>query len=158
MIRRPTAIALIAAGVVLTAGAMVLPWYSTAYAGNVEVVVRAWGTEVVNKPGDWPAGELSPWYGVPIAATIALLVAGMKVRWAALAGAVAQAGAIAVVATLVVSERGHAADQQGDFAIGFGLVFLALGTLVALIGAVATQNDSAQNDLAQNDSVQGEAA
>ncbi len=143
MIRRPTAIALIATGVVLTAGAMVLPWYSTAYPGNVEVVVRAWGTEVLNKPGDWPAGELSPWYGIPIAATIALLVAGARIRWAALAGAVAQAGATAVVATLVVSERGHATDQQGDFAIGFGLVFLALGTLVALVGAIAAQQEAA---------------
>ena len=143
MIGRPTAIALIAVGVVLTAGAMVLPWYSTAYAGNVEVVVRAWGTEVVNKPGDWPAGELSPWYGIPIAATVALLLAGVKVRWAALAGAVAQAGAVAVVAALVVSERGHAVEQQGDFALGYGLVFLAVGTVVALVGAVAAQREAA---------------
>ncbi|KOV81508.1 hypothetical protein [Nocardia sp. NRRL S-836] len=143
MIGRPTAIALIAVGVVLTAGAMVLPWYSTAYAGDVEVVVRAWGTQVVNKPGDWPAGELSPWYGIPVAATMALLVAGVKVRWAALAGAVAQAGATAVVAALVVSDRGHAADQQGDFALGYGLVFLVVGTVVALVGAVAAQREAA---------------
>lgn len=143
MIGRPTAIALVAVGVVLTVGAMVLPWYSTAYAGGVEVVVRAWGTEVVNKPGEWPAGELSPWYGIPIAATIALLVAGTRIRWAALAGAVAQAGAVAVVATLVVSEQGHATDQQGDFAIGYGLVFLAVGTVVALLGAVAVQREAA---------------
>ncbi|ANZ38791.1 hypothetical protein BBK82_24730 [Lentzea guizhouensis] len=143
MIGRPTAIALIAVGVVLTAGAMVLPWYSTAYAGNVEVVVRAWGTEVLNKPGDWPAGELSPWYGIPIAATVALLLAGLRVRWAALAGAVAQAGATAVVAALVVSERGHAVDQQGDFALGYGLVFLAVGTVIALVGAVAAQREAA---------------
>ncbi len=143
MIGRPTAIALIAVGVVLTAGAMVLPWYSTAYAGNVEVVVRAWGTEVVNKPGDWPAGELSPWYGIPVAATMALLVAGVKVRRSALAGAVAQAGAVAVVAALAVSERGHATDQQGDFALGYGLVFLAVGTVVALVGAVAAQREAA---------------
>lgn len=143
MIKQPTAIALIAVGVVLTAGAMVLPWYSTAYAGGVEVVVKAWGTEIVNKPGEWPAGELSPWYGVPIAATIALLVAGVWVRAAALAGAVGQFGAVAVVATLVVSERGHATEQQGDFAVGFGLVFLVVGTLVALVGAVAAQREVA---------------
>ncbi|MEU7478086.1 hypothetical protein AB0A63_19025 [Lentzea sp. NPDC042327] len=142
MIGRPTAIALIAVGVVLTAGALVLPWYSTTYAGGVEVVVRAWGTEVVNKPGDWPAGDLSPWYGIPVAATVALLVAGVKVRWAALAGALGQAGAVAVVVALVVSERGHAGDQQGDFALGYGLLFLAVGTVVALVGAVAAQREA----------------
>ncbi|GHH45324.1 hypothetical protein [Lentzea cavernae] len=143
MIGRPTAIALIAAGVVLTATAMVLPWYSTAYAGGVEVVVRAWGTEIVDKPGDWPAGELSPWYGVPVVVTLALLVAGIWITRAALAGAAGQVGAAGVVAALVVSERGHALDQQGDFAIGFGLVFLVLGTLVALAGAVALQREAA---------------
>ena len=143
MIGRPTAVALIAAGVVLTATAMVLPWYSTAYAGNVEVVVRAWGTEVLNKPGDWPAGDLSPWYGIPIAVTAALLVAGIWINRAALAGAAAQLGAAGVVAALVVSERGHAIEQQGDFALGFGLVFLALGTLVAATGAIAVQREPA---------------
>lgn len=143
MIKRPTAIALIAVGVVLTAGALVLPWYSTAYAGGVEVVVRAWGTDVLNKPGDWPAGQLSPWYWVPLAVTVALLVAGVWWHWSALAGAVGQAGATAVVAALVVSERGHAIDQQGDFVVGFGLVFLVAGTLVALVGAVAAQRETA---------------
>lgn len=143
MIGRPTAVALIAAGVVLTATAMVLPWYSTVYAGGVEVVVRAWGTEVVNKPGDWPAGDLSPWYGVPIAVTVALLVAGIWVTRAALAGAAAQAGAVGITAVLLVSECGHAVEQQGDFALGFGLVFLVVGTLVALAGAVAVQREAA---------------
>ncbi|MGW4213926.1 hypothetical protein ACWEIJ_38495 [Lentzea sp. NPDC004789] len=143
MIGRPTAVALIAAGVVLTATAMVLPWYATTYAGDVEVVVRAWGTEIVNKPGDWPAGELSPWYGVPVAVTAALLVAGIWVSRAALAGAAAQVGAVGVTAALVVSERGHAVEQQGDFAIGFGLVFLVIGTLIALIGAIAAQREPA---------------
>ena len=143
MIGRPTAVALIAAGVVLTATAMVLPWYSTAYAGNVEVVVRAWGTEVLNKPGDWPAGDLSPWYGIPIAVTAALLIAGIWINRAALAGAAAQLGAAGIVAALVVSERGHAIEQQGDFALGFGLVFLALGTLVAATGAIAVQREPA---------------
>ncbi|GGN21641.1 hypothetical protein GCM10011609_73650 [Lentzea pudingi] len=143
MIGRPTAIALIAAGVVLTATAMVLPWYSTAYAGGVEVVVRAWGTEILNKPGDWPAGELSPWYGVPVVVTALLLVAGVWINRAALAGAAGQVGAVGVIAALVVSERGHAVDQQGDFAVGFGLVFLAVGTLVALAGAVAVQREAA---------------
>ncbi|SDP70720.1 hypothetical protein [Lentzea jiangxiensis] len=142
MIGRPTAIALIAVGVVLTATAMVLPWYSTAYGGGVEVVVRAWGTEIVNKPGDWPAGELSPWYGVPVAVTAALLVAGIWVARAAVAGAAGQAGAVGVTAALVVSERGHAVEQQGDFAVGFGLVFLVAGTLVALAGAVAVQREA----------------
>lgn len=143
MIGRPTAVALIAAGVVLTATAMVLPWYSTAYAGNVEVVVRAWGTEVLNKPGDWPAGDLSPWYGIPIAVTVALLIAGIWINRAALAGAAAQLGAAGIVAALVVSERGHAIEQQGDFALGFGLVFLALGTLTAATGAIAVQREPA---------------
>lgn len=143
MIGRPTAIALIAAGVVLTATAMVLPWYSTAYAGGVEVVVRAWGTEILNKPGDWPSGELSPWYGVPVVVTALLLVAGVWINRAALAGAAGQLGAVGVIAALVVSERGHAIDQQGDFAVGFGLVFLAVGTLVALAGAVAVQREAA---------------
>ncbi len=143
MIGRPTAVALIAAGVVLTATAMVLPWYSTAYAGNVEVVVRAWGTEVLNKPGDWPAGDLSPWYGIPIAVTAALLIAGIWINRAALAGAAAQLGAAGIVAALVVSERGHAIEQQGDFALGFGLVFLALGTLTAATGAIAVQREPA---------------
>ncbi|SER39833.1 hypothetical protein SAMN05216188_11111 [Lentzea xinjiangensis] len=143
MIGRATAVALIAAGVVLTATAMVLPWYSTAYPGDVEVVVRAWGTEVVNKPGDWPAGDLSPWYGLPIAVTAALLTAGIWVGRAALAGAAAQLGAVGVIAALLVSERGHAVEQQGDFAIGFGLVFLALGTLTAFAGAVAVQREAA---------------
>ncbi|MGW6449067.1 hypothetical protein [Lentzea sp. NPDC055074] len=143
MIGRPTAIALIAAGVVLTATAMVLPWYSTAYAGGVEVVVRAWGTEILNKPGDWPAGELSPWYGVPVVVTALLLVAGVWITRAALAGAAGQIGAVGVIAALVVSERGHALEQQGDFAVGFGLVFLAVGTLVALAGAVAVQREAA---------------
>lgn len=143
MIGRPTAVALIAAGVVLTATAMVLPWYSTAYAGNVEVVVRAWGTEVLNKPGDWPAGDLSPWYGIPIAVTAALLIAGIWINRAALAGAAAQLGAAGIVAVLVVSERGHAIEQQGDFAPGFGLVFLALGTLTAATGAIAVQREPA---------------
>lgn len=143
MIGRPTAVALVAAGVVLTATALVLPWYSTGYAGNVEVVVRAWGTEILNKPGDWPAGELSPWYGVPVAVSVVLLVAGIWVARAALAGAAAQLGAVGVTAALVVSERGHAVEQQGDFAIGFGLVFLVIGTLVALIGAIAVQREPA---------------
>jgi hypothetical protein len=143
VIGRPTAVALIAAGVVLTATAMVLPWYSTAYAGNVEVVVRAWGTEIVNKPGDWPAGELSPWYGLTIAITAALMTAGIWINRAALAGAAAQFGAVAITTVLVVSERGHAIEQQGDFAIGFGLVFLALGTLIALTGAIAAQREPA---------------
>jgi hypothetical protein len=143
VIARPTAVALIAAGVVLTATALVLPWYSTAYPGNVEVVVRAWGTEVVNKPGDWPAGDLSPWYGLPVAITVALLVAGIWVDRAALAGAAAQLGAVGITAALVVSDRGHALEQQGDFAIGFGLVFLVLGTLTALIGAIAAQREPA---------------
>lgn len=143
MIGRPTAVALIAAGVVLTATAMVLPWYSTAYAGNVEVVVRAWGTEVLNKPGDWPAGDLSPWYGIPIAVTAALLIAGIWINRAALAGAAAQLGAAGIVAALVVSERGHAIEQQGDFAPGFGLVFLVLGTLTAATGAIAVQREPA---------------
>lgn len=143
MIGRPTAIALIAAGVVLSATAMVLPWYSTAYAGGVEVVVRAWGTEVLNKPGDWPAGELSPWYGVPVVVTVALLVAGIWINRAALAGAAGQLGAVGVVSALVVSERGHAIEQQGDFAVGFGLVFLVVGTLVGLVGAVAVQREAA---------------
>lgn len=143
MIGRPTAIALIAAGVVLTATAMVLPWYSTAYAGGAEVVVRAWGTEILNKPGDWPAGELSPWYGVPVVVTALLLVAGVWISRAALAGAAGQLGAVGVIGALVVSERGHAVEQQGDFAVGFGLVFLAVGTLVALAGAVAVQREAA---------------
>jgi hypothetical protein len=143
VIGRPTAIALIAAGVVLSATAMVLPWYSTAYAGGVEVVVRAWGTEVLNKPGDWPAGELSPWYGVPVVVTVALLVAGIWINRAALAGAAGQLGAVGVVAALVVSERGHAIEQQGDFAVGFGLVFLVVGTVVGLVGAVAAQREAA---------------
>lgn len=143
MIGRATAVSLIAAGVVLTATAMVLPWYSTAYAGGVEVVVRAWGTEVVNKPGDWPAGELSPWYGVPVVVTLLLLVVGVWVGRAALAGAAGQVGAVGVIAALVVSERGHALEQQGDFAVGFGLVFLVLGTLVGLVGAVAVQREAA---------------
>jgi hypothetical protein len=143
VIGRPTAVALIAAGVVLTATAMVLPWYSTAYVGGVEVVVRAWGTEVVNKPGDWPAGDLSPWYGLPVAVTAVLLAAGIWINRAALAGAAAQLGAIAVTAVLVVSERGHALEQQGDFAIGFGLVFLVLGTVTAAIGAIAVQREAA---------------
>lgn len=143
MIGRPTAVALIAAGVVLTATAMVLPWYATTYAGDVEVVVRAWGTEVVNKPGDWPPGDLSPWYGVPVAVTVALLVAGIWVNRAALAGAAAQVGAVGIIAALVVSERGHAVEQQGDFAIGFGLVFLVIGTLTALVGAIAAQREPA---------------
>ncbi|SDG42571.1 hypothetical protein SAMN05216553_10810 [Lentzea fradiae] len=143
MIGRATAVALVAAGVVLTATALVLPWYSTVYAGGVEVVVRAWGTEVVNKPGDWPAGDLSPWYGVPVVVTVALLVAGVWVRQAALAGSAAQVGAVAVIAALLVSERGHAVEQQGDFALGFGLVFLVAGTLVALVGAVAVQREAA---------------
>lgn len=143
MIGRPTAVALVAAGVVLTATALVLPWYSTGYAGNVEVVVRAWGTEILNKPGDWPAGELSPWYGVPVAVSVVLLVAGIWVARAALAGAAAQLGAVGVTVALVVSERGHAVEQQGDFAIGFGLVFLVIGTLVALIGAIAVQREPA---------------
>jgi hypothetical protein len=143
VIGRPTAVALIAAGVVLTATAMVLPWYSTAYAGNVEVVVRAWGTEVVNKPGEWPAGDLSPWYGLPVAITAALLVAGIWVNRAALAGAAAQTGALGLITALVVSERGHAIEQQGDFALGFGLVFLAAGTLLALAGAIAAQREPA---------------
>jgi hypothetical protein len=127
---------------VLTATALVLPWYSTTYAADVEVIVRAWGTEVVNKPGEWPAGELSPWYGLPIAATAALLVAGIWVDRAALAGAAAQLGAVGITTALVVSERGHAIEQQGDFAIGFGLVFLTIGTLVALTGAIAAQRES----------------
>lgn len=143
MIGRPTAVALIAAGVVLTATALVLPWYSTTYAQDVEVIVRAWGTEVVNKPGDWPAGDLSPWYGLPIVATAALLIAGIWVSRAALAGAAAQLGAVGITTVLVVSERGHAVEQQGDFAIGFGLVFLALGTLTALTGAIAVQREPA---------------
>jgi hypothetical protein len=143
VIGRPTAVALIAAGVVLTATAMVLPWYSTAYAGNIEVVVRAWGTEVVNKPGDWPAGELSPWYGLPVAITAALMVAGIWINRAALAGAAAQVGAVGITTALIVSERGHAIEQQGDFAIGFGLVFLAAGTLTALTGAIAAQREPA---------------
>lgn len=141
---RATAVALLAVGVVLTAVAMVLPWYSSAYSGDVEVVVRAWGTEVLNKPGDWPAGELSPWYGIPLVGTLGLLVAGVWVRLAALAGAVAQLGAVAVVVALVVSERGHALDQQGDFAVGFGLVFLVAGTLVALAGAIGYQREVAR--------------
>jgi hypothetical protein len=143
VIGRPTAVALIAAGVVLTATAMVLPWYSTVYAGGVEVVVRAWGTDVVNKPGDWPAGELSPWYGVPVVVTVLLLVAGVWINRAALAGAVGQLGAVGVVSALVVSERGHAIEQQGDFAVGFGLVFLVVGTLAGLVGAVAVQREAA---------------
>lgn len=143
MIGRATAVALIAAGVVLTATAMVLPWYSTAYAGGVEVVVRAWGTEIVDKPGDWPAGELSPWYGVPLVVTLLLSVAGVWINRAALAGAAGQLGAVGVIGALVVSERGHAVEQQGDFAVGFGLVFLAVGTLVALAGAVAVQREAA---------------
>ncbi|MEU3643581.1 hypothetical protein AB0E59_09405 [Lentzea sp. NPDC034063] len=143
MIGRPTAIALIAAGVVLSATAMVLPWYSTAYAGGVEVVVRAWGTEVLNKPGDWPAGELSPWYGVPVVVTVLLLVAGIWINRAALAGAAGQLGAVGIVSALVVSERGHAIEQQGDFAVGFGLVFLVVGTVVGLVGAVAAQREAA---------------
>jgi hypothetical protein len=143
VIGRPTAIALIAAGVVLTATAMVLPWYSTVYSGGVEVVVRAWGTEILNKPGDWPAGELSPWYGVPVVVTAVLLVAGVWISRAALAGAAGQLGAVGVIGALVVSERGHAVEQQGDFAVGFGLVFLAVGTLVALAGAVAVQREAA---------------
>ncbi|WP_439660521.1 hypothetical protein ACSHWB_02795 [Lentzea sp. HUAS TT2] len=143
MIGRATAVSLIAAGVVLTATAMVLPWYSTAYAGGVEVVVRAWGTEIVNKPGDWPAGELSPWYGVPVVVTLLLLVVGVWVGRAALAGAAGQVGAVGVIAALVVSERGHALEQQGDFAVGFGLVFLVLGTLAGLVGAVAVQREAA---------------
>jgi hypothetical protein len=143
LIGRPTAVALIAAGVVLTATAMVLPWYSTAYAGNVEVVVRAWGTEVLNKPGDWPAGDLSPWYGIPIAVTAALLIAGIWINRAALAGAAGQLGAVGIVAALVVSERGHAIEQQGDFAPGFGLVVLVLGTLTAATGAIAVQREPA---------------
>ncbi len=141
MIGRPTAVALIAAGVVLTATALVLPWYSTIYAQDVEVIVRAWGTEVVNKPGDWPAGDLSPWYGVPIAVTAAFLTAGIWVNRAALAGAAAQLGAVGITGALTISERGHAIDQQGDFAIGYGLVFLAAGTLVALVGAIAAQRE-----------------
>ncbi|MET9633902.1 hypothetical protein ABZX92_41260 [Lentzea sp. NPDC006480] len=141
MIGRPTAVALIAAGVVLTATALVLPWYSTIYAGDVEVVVRAWGTEVVNKPGDWPAGDLSPWYGVPIAITAAFLTAGIWINRAALAGAAAQLGAVGITAALTISERGHAVEQQGDFALGYGLVFLAAGTLVALTGAIAAQKE-----------------
>ena len=143
MIGRPTEVALIAAGVVLTATAMVLPWYSTVYAGNVQVVVKAWGTEVVNKPGDWPAGELSPWYGLPVALTAALLVAGIWINRAALAGAAAQLGAVGVTTVLLISERGHAVEQQGDFAVGYGLVFLAIGTLVALAGAIAVQREAA---------------
>ncbi|SEQ62681.1 hypothetical protein [Lentzea albida] len=143
MIGRATAVALIAVGVVLTATAMVLPWYSTAYAGGVEVVVRAWGTEILNKPGDWPAGELSPWYGVPVVVTVLLLVAGVWITRAALAGAAGQVGAVGVIGALVVSERGHAVEQQGDFAVGFGLVFLVVGTLVALAGAVAAQREAA---------------
>ncbi|MBM7864044.1 hypothetical protein [Lentzea nigeriaca] len=143
MIGRPTAVALIAAGVVLTATAMVLPWYSTVYAGNVEVVVRAWGTEIVNKPGEWPAGELSPWYGLPVAVTAALMLAGIWISRAALAGAAAQVGAVGITSVLVVSERGHAIEQQGDFAIGFGLLFLAIGTLIALIGAIGVQREPA---------------
>ncbi|GAB2815488.1 hypothetical protein GCM10027200_14000 [Lentzea nigeriaca] len=135
--------ALIAAGVVLTATAMVLPWYSTVYAGNVEVVVRAWGTEIVNKPGEWPAGELSPWYGLPVAVTAALMLAGIWISRAALAGAAAQVGAVGITSVLVVSERGHAIEQQGDFAIGFGLLFLAIGTLIALIGAIGVQREPA---------------
>ncbi|MEU0881658.1 hypothetical protein ABZ345_23855 [Lentzea sp. NPDC005914] len=141
MIGRPTAVALIAAGVVLTATALVLPWYSTIYAQDVEVVVRAWGTEVVNKPGDWPAGDLSPWYGLPIAVTAALMIAGIWINRAALAGAAAQLGAVGITTTLTISERGHAVEQQGDFAIGYGLVFLAVGTLVALTGAIAAQRE-----------------
>ena len=141
MIGRPTAVALIAAGVVLTATALVLPWYSTIYAQDVEVVVRAWGTEVVNKPGDWPAGDLSPWYGLPIAVTAALMIAGIWVNRAALAGAAAQLGAVGITTALTISERGHAVEQQGDFAIGYGLVFLAVGTLVALTGAIAAQRE-----------------
>jgi hypothetical protein len=143
VIGRPTAVALIAAGVVLTATAMVLPWYSTVYAGDVEVVVRAWGTRVVNKPGDWPAGDLSPWYGLPVALTAALLVAGIWINRAALAGAAAQLGAVGVTAVLLISERGHAVEQQGDFAIGYGLVFLVAGTLTALAGAIAVQREPA---------------
>ncbi|KJK33783.1 hypothetical protein UK23_44790 [Lentzea aerocolonigenes] len=142
MIGRPTAVALIAAGVVLTATALILPWYSTIYAGDVEVVVRAWGTEVVHKPGDWPAGELSPWYGVPIAITAAFLTAGIWINRAALAGAAAQLGAVGIITVLTISERGHAVEQQGDFAIGYGLVFLAAGTLVALTGAIAAQKEA----------------
>jgi hypothetical protein len=42
-----------------------------------------------------------------------------------------------------VSERGHAVEQQGDFVIGFGLVFLVVGTLIALIGAIAAQREPA---------------
>lgn len=143
VIGRPTAVALIAVGVVLTATAMVLPWYSTVYAGGVEVVVRAWGTEVVNKPGDWPAGELSPWYGLPVVVTAVLLVAGIWINRAALAGGAGQLGAVGVTAALVVSERGHAVEQQGDFAVGFGLVFLVIGTLTALVGAVAVAREAA---------------
>ncbi|MCP2246791.1 hypothetical protein [Lentzea aerocolonigenes] len=143
MIGRPTAVALIVAGVVLTATAMVLPWYSTVYAGNVEVVVRAWGTQVVNKPGDWPAGDLSPWYGLPVALTAVLLVAGIWINRAALAGAAAQLGAVGITAVLLISERGHAVEQQGDFAIGYGLVFLVAGTLTALAGALAVQREPA---------------
>ncbi|MFD4639324.1 hypothetical protein ACFWN2_18540 [Lentzea sp. NPDC058436] len=143
MIGRATAVALIAVGVVLTATAMVLPWYSTGYAGGVEVIVRAWGTEILNKPGDWPAGELSPWYGVPVVVTVVLLVLGVWVSRAALAGAAGQLGAVGVIGALVVSERGHAVEQQGDFAVGFGLVFLVVGTLVALAGAVAAQREAA---------------
>ncbi|TWP52336.1 hypothetical protein FKR81_12310 [Lentzea tibetensis] len=149
---RATAAALLAVGVVLTAVAQVLPLYSSSYTGGVEVVVRAWGTTIINKPGDWPAGELSPTYGIPLTVTAviaALAIAALAwrpevARYAALGGALAQVGALGVLVALVMSERGHAVGQKGaSFDFGIGLVLLVVATVVATAGAVGLQREAA---------------
>ncbi|GLZ34559.1 hypothetical protein Lesp02_67460 [Lentzea sp. NBRC 105346] len=146
---RATAAALLAVGVVLTVAALVLPLYSSAYPGGVEVIVRAWGTEIVNKPGDWPPGELSPLYAIPLTVTAAALAASVFLRrrlaaYTALGGAAAQVGAVGILLTLLLSEKGHVDETAGQsFSPGIGVMLLVVGTVAAVVGAIALQREAA---------------
>jgi hypothetical protein len=130
----------------------VLPLYSSSYPGGVEVVVQAFGTTIVNKPGDWPAGELSPTYAIPLVVTALVLALGIALlKWSGnvaaqvtLVAALAQVGAAGVLAALMVSERGHALGQEGtSFDVGIGFVLLGLATIAAVAGAAGLQREAA---------------
>lgn len=144
---RATALALLAGAVVLTGVGLVLPLYSTGHPGGVEVIVKAFGSTIVNKPGDWPAGELSPLYAWPFIVTaLALAIAvvlSRKAQLIALGGAAAQVGALGVLVALVVSERGLVAQHEGrSFSFGVGLLLIGLATVAAVVGAVALQREA----------------
>lgn len=128
---RPMAAALLAVSVVLTGLATVLPLYSAGYDNNVEMIVRGWGTTIVNKPGDWPAGELSPMYAIPLVVTALALAVGVFHRQVARGGAAAQVGAVGVLIALAVAESG----RDGRFSVGIGLVLLVVATITAVLGA-----------------------